>query len=695
MRWSLNTVRRPAIALFVGLAFGVSLSAQSGSLARIALFDPVGTSKDSTLAAVLSAVTDSVELSLDVLQRYDVKRLPAADPSTGLDKVRSYCEANRVDQAILGSGAARAGGGYDFRLVVYDRRTDSITIDRKGSATGVLDIFDTTDALIASLLDGLSGTHLLFGSLTVETDPAGATIAVNGKRVGASPVSLRGLPVGTIQVSAHSDGREDVVTSVTIVDGQSADQALTLVRSAGTLSVKAPADAAITVRSPELGERRLTGTGILSLPTGEYDVVATDAGLPAVPTRLTISRNQASSWQPWTKAYIAIQPATADVEVLVDGQDRGAAPQVVEVEPDALHRLELKKEHYQVYRADLSVAAGDKAVFAPELAANHGSIKVVTSIPGVEVDLDGKQKTTTPAVFENIAAGTHVVHIGSLSALKRVYLGGDPFPVEVKPDEQTPVTKTMIEGTGHLTITDAPTGSNLEIDGVHVESAEAFTSGIEAPAGELDVAVSGPGGQKWTQTVNLGPSGEVKESIYSMAWHLQRRTIQMDGNPGDWEGLIPVWIPEPQSFPDQPGTVLARGLACRDDSYLYVRFEFGNGTPRTELGKAIASELEYVATINTRSGPIQATTRFRRSHVGGATSLSIYDPKTQKTKSLGENAFKSQIGESSLEIAIPFRLIKSYLSGGVINLALAVVNVGPYGWLDSIQTGQRQVAFDF
>jgi len=31
----------------------------------------------------------------------------------------------------------------------------------------------------------------------------------------------------------------------------------------------------------------------------------------------------------------------------------------------------------------------------------------------------------------------------------------------------------------------------------------------------------------------------------------------------------------------------------------------------------------------------------------------------------------------------------------VINLALNVVNVGTYGWLDSIQTGQRQAAFDF
>jgi hypothetical protein len=64
----------------------------------------------------------------------------------------------------------------------------------QGASAGALDMFDVTDALVSSLLDGLSGTHLLFGSLSLNSDPAGATVSVNGKDVGATPVSLRGLP---------------------------------------------------------------------------------------------------------------------------------------------------------------------------------------------------------------------------------------------------------------------------------------------------------------------------------------------------------------------------------------------------------------------------------------------------------------------------------------------------------------------
>jgi hypothetical protein len=169
-----------------------------------------------------------MELSLDVLQRYEVRRLPSADPAKDLDKVRAYCQENRIDQAILGSGSARPGGGYRFRLVVYDRKTDSTTTDQQGASSGVLDMFDVTDALVASLLDGLSGTHLLFGSLSVKTDPAGAMVSVNGKDVGRAPLGLRGLPVGTVELAARMDGREGAEATVTIVDGETTSASLKL-----------------------------------------------------------------------------------------------------------------------------------------------------------------------------------------------------------------------------------------------------------------------------------------------------------------------------------------------------------------------------------------------------------------------------------------------------------------------------------
>jgi hypothetical protein len=369
MRLSALFPRLLLLILAAGSSFLLLLGAGPDTTrSRIALFEPAGEKNDTTLGAALSAVADSVELSLDVLQRYEVKRLPAMDPATDLNQVRAYCQKNRIDQAIMGSGSAREGGGYSFRLVVYDRKTDKVTTDQKGSSKGALDMFDVTDALVAALLDGLSGTHLLFGSLTVESTPAGATISVNGRNVGKAPLSLRGLPVGTLELSARLDGYEGADATVTISDGDTTSSSLTLPRSMGVLSVSMPKDAVMTVSSAGAVQKKVQGPGIAILPAGDYDVEADCPGLPAVEAKVTIASGVSTPWVPWVKGYLDVRSDPEGATIVLDGQERGAAPRVVEVEPGKLHHLELRKENYQAYRSDVSPDAGSKMLFSGSLA---------------------------------------------------------------------------------------------------------------------------------------------------------------------------------------------------------------------------------------------------------------------------------------------------------------------------------------
>ena len=105
--WGRTGALRFALLLLLTACFQPALHAQSETgRARIALFEPAGQKGDAALTAVLATVADSVELSLDVLQRYEVRRLPPADPAKDLARVKAYCQANRIDQAILGSGSA-------------------------------------------------------------------------------------------------------------------------------------------------------------------------------------------------------------------------------------------------------------------------------------------------------------------------------------------------------------------------------------------------------------------------------------------------------------------------------------------------------------------------------------------------------------------------------------------------------------
>ena len=662
-----------------GCALLLGADPDSGK-ARIALFEPAGQKEDAALAAVLSMVASSVELSLDVLQRWDVKRLPAADPVKDLERVRAYCQANRIDQAILGSGSARSGGGYQFTLVVYDRRTDAITITQKGASKGALDMFDVTDTLVGSLLDGLSGTHILLGSLSVDSEPEGATITVNGREVGSAPLSLRGMPVGTLQVVGRTAGREETKAEVAIADGETASTTLKLARSVGILDVTMPGDAAAVVRSAEIGEKHLAGPGSASLPTGEYEVQASCAGLPPVTGRVEVTRNGETKWLPWPKGYLVVQAEPADATIVVDGQERGAAPQVVDVEPGVLHRVELKRDKYVTYGADVSGAAGEKTEFAGRLTPLPGSIRVETSMPGALVHLDDDQFGTTPFVFENVQPGTHTLLVEVLRVGKRMYTVGGPTTVEVNPAETTLVTKTFREGTVHLTVADAPVGSAVEIDGAPVDSAQALSTGIDTPAGSFDITVRSPSLQTWTAGLFLGPGFTTSRSVHSMTMLLPRRTIALDGKTDDWAGIEPVLdlsLSQALFMGDRRYSV-TRLYMCRDDKNLYWRVDFAGANPLQRPPRQIRREIICQLDVHIGSGnDLNLGESYVSSENRANAWTSIWSNTTRRgTRQSSDEAFRNT--DTTTVVRIPMdRVLKNVKTP--VSFQLDLANFGDSG----------------
>jgi hypothetical protein len=672
--------------LFLLLALAISLpsllEAQAGTArARIALFEPFAQKNDPALASALITVADSIELSLDLLQLYEVRRLPSADPQTDLARVKAYCQDNRIDQAIMGSGSARAGGGYLFKLAVYDRRSDSITLDPEGASAGALDMFDVTDKLVSTLLDGLSGTHLLFGSLSVETDPPGATVMVNGKEVGAAPLSLRGLPAGALQVSAKLAGHEEANAAITIVDGESTDAPLSLARSTGTLALVVPKDAQVTVISAEIGRKLIAGPATTVLPTGSYDVQAASPGMPEVNGTVTVARVASTRYLPWPKGYLDVKAVPAGTTIVVDGVERGATPMVVDVEPGIPHHVQLKSEKYEPYTIDVSAAAGDKTRLAPALVGLPGSIRVETSIAGANVQLDNGPSGKTPFLFEGVQPGPHVVRIANLRVGNSLFVAGDPTQVAVAAGETAVLSKTLVAGTAILKITDAPEGSIVQFDGKDLDSGKAIRDGIEVPAGWFDVVIQSPTSQKWIGSTFVNPGGTNAVSTSSLAWqipivHAMRWMLPpSDSNPNDWAGVAPIWTSGPDNWKDQPGTQTARGFACRDDNYLFFRYEFGNGSPRKQLSAGL-KELDYVQVIYTNDGELTVITRFTQSPFGTSQGIvvGIRDPQTLSWTSISSDKTAFHIGNGTLEVAIPLDIIRRYVKGKPAITGIAVVD---------------------
>jgi hypothetical protein len=697
-----RVVRRLSIVLIAGIFSLTALWSQAETgRARIALFTPTGQKTDATLTAVLDTMADSVELSLACLELYEVRRLPAADPVREMGKVRAYCQANRIDQAIVGSGSARKEGGYMFRLAVYDRRSDSITVDTEGACRGALDMFDTTDALVESLLNGLSGTHLLFGSLIVETDPAGASISVNGKDVGAAPVTLRGLPVGVVRVAARSSGREQAESSVTIPDGETARASLTLARSMGSVDLDMPADAVVSIRAAGMEEKLLRGSTSGELPTGVYEVEARCPGLESVRRLLTIQRNETSRWVPWEKGYLQVQSDPPDARVVVDGVERGAAPLVIEVEPGVLHRVELIKDKYEYYRADLSARTGRKESVSPVLIAKPGSIRVETTPVEASVSLDGEKTLTTPCTFEAVSPGPHILRIRDVLIYRRYYTSEHTYAVEVNPDEKTTVSTHLVPATATLQIVGAPPSGTVFIEGTR------WTPGQEVPAGTLDIVISTPSSQTWKKTLTLGPGGTIQLRMDSFVASLSRRVIKVDGKVDDWNGIEPLWgglreqgdrysfyesTSRTELFPNQTGTRLASAWLCRDDAKIYVRLDFDDGLPSQNLSKDIKGTLmREIHILLPGDKMLNASVASNRSW-GTNASVDIWDVPSHSKTNLGTPSGYAAAG-STLEIAIPLNRVEKYLSAGPVNVNFSVQDAGMSGWNGGYSTYNCTVDF--
>ena len=66
------------------------------------------------------------------------------------------------------------------------------------------------------------------GSLSVNSNPSGATVLIDGKERGTTPVELSNLPLGKHQLKVQKQGYEDLTQTVTVKEGQTSELILAL-----------------------------------------------------------------------------------------------------------------------------------------------------------------------------------------------------------------------------------------------------------------------------------------------------------------------------------------------------------------------------------------------------------------------------------------------------------------------------------
>lgn len=256
-----------------------------------------------------------------------------------------------------------------------------------------------------------------FGSVTVTSTPSGASVFLDEKQVGQTPLTLDRIASGSHSLRLQAPQYAVERRNVSVADGQTANVAVTLAARFAEITVQAPQGAVVTVD----GDRK--GSGTLSWRQGEglCDIVVSMAGHRDARRQLEVVAGRAQTVQLTPQPIYgsaSVDSDPMDAEIWIDGKQYGVTPNVVERLLVGSHTLVLKKSGCADLQQQFSVEEGKEASLSVKLPAGR-SVQFTSEKPGMQIIVDGKKLGTTPL--------TAVVGIGhhSVSAMR----GGDIIDV--------------------------------------------------------------------------------------------------------------------------------------------------------------------------------------------------------------------------------------------------------------------------
>jgi hypothetical protein len=199
------------------------------------------------------------------------------------------------------------------------------------------------------------------GELLVRTDPIGASVTVDGKYVGRSPVSVPDLAPGTHTVVMQSDlGTQ--TERVIIEDGRTASLVVSLgaankASTAGWIRLDMPAEVQVIENGRVIGNSDFER---IMLPVGRHELEFVNAQLGYRERRsVQVTAGQTTTLRPdWPRGSMAIN-AIPWAEVLVDGNRVGETPIGSVTVPIGVHEVTFRHPELGERRMTVTVTAGE------------------------------------------------------------------------------------------------------------------------------------------------------------------------------------------------------------------------------------------------------------------------------------------------------------------------------------------------
>jgi len=234
------------------------------------------------------------------------------------------------------------------------------------------------------------------GRLTVDSDPTGAAVSLDGDHLGSTP--LTEVPVAAGEHLLRLEHPRYLPLEQPLqVTGRSLLQqlALRLQPAWAEISVdSAPAGAAILVDGEELGRTPAT----VEILQGERQVILQLADFADWRRELQVTAGQDRDL-----GLVELRPAPGTLQlsstppganVTLDGEFQGQTPLALELEPGREHSLSVSRPGYRRDTRNVSLAAAERDQLAVELAPMLGSVRFEIHPPEALLTVNGSPRGT-------------------------------------------------------------------------------------------------------------------------------------------------------------------------------------------------------------------------------------------------------------------------------------------------------------
>jgi hypothetical protein len=305
-----------------------------------------------------------------------LERPPTLDVSSSPSGASVYLDGRPIGTTPLKTNKVTSGTRtLRVELEKHDAWSDTVILENEKIATVKADL-----------------TKQL-GTLSIESDPAGARIYLDRVALGETPFTTSGLPVGNYEVEIRKENYYPWKGTATVVKDKTTEVVATLPGIPGSISVSStPSGAKVYLNDSYQG---LTPLSIPSLKAGQYRLRVSLDRHSDYQSEVAVNWNSTATVNavlPPEVGSISIASNPVGAEVYLDGKRAGSTPLKLDNLLVGVYDLKLSRSAYRDWQDRVRVEKGKTASVQVNLPPRAGAIRIASSEDGARVFIDGTDR---------------------------------------------------------------------------------------------------------------------------------------------------------------------------------------------------------------------------------------------------------------------------------------------------------------